>query len=620
MCGICGIITRLPTEKIELLKKMCHVLKHRGPDDEGIFISQDKKTGLGFRRLSIIDVEGGAQPMCNEDKTVWIVFNGEIYNFLQLRRDLKKLGHIFKTRSDTEVLIHLYEEKKEKLLDEINGMFAFAIWDEKEKKLFLARDRLGKKPLSYYMDSEKFVFASEIKAILQDEKIPRVLEKRALGYYFTYAYTPPPLTMFKKIYKLPAGCYLIYKDGRVSIKKYWDPKPEIVNKPERELEQEIFETLADAVRIRLISDVPIGGILSGGIDSSIVVSLMSLCSRERIKTFTINFEEEAFSEAKYARIIAEKFHTDHHELTVKPEAVKILEKLVWHYDEPFGDSSMLPTYYVCKMASQYVKVALSGDGGDESFAGYPRIWEIDRLSKFKNIPQIFQRFFPSILFCFGAFGKKWQRRAKNLTKLFRLPISCSYRQIHTYFTEDLTKQVFPDTFDNVYGFLDSQFDRFENLDVVNRACYTDLTTYLPYDILVKVDIASMANSLEVRCPFLDYRLVELMLKVPGELKYKGGIAKYILKRAFSDIIPSQILSRGKMGFTAPFVHWFGKDLRPLLHDVILSKRAFERGIFNPEGLKNIIKDFLLGQRWLAERIWLLLVFELWNRIYLDRQV
>ncbi|OGL43130.1 MAG: asparagine synthase (glutamine-hydrolyzing) [Candidatus Schekmanbacteria bacterium RBG_16_38_10] len=623
MCGIAGIIYNSGKVEDDLLKRMSSTLKHRGPDDTGSYIARDSTAGLCHARLSIIDLVGGHQPMSSacrqEGRTVWIVFNGEIYNFQELKNGLVKRGHIFKTASDTEVILHLYEEKGVNCLDDISGMFAFAIYDEFSKSLFLARDRLGKKPLSYYYDGNKFIFASEIKAILEDSSVPRRINLNALEHYLTFLYVPPPDSMFDGIMKLPPASYLIFKDDKVEVKQYWQPQIRLTDEPFELRCKKIRDSLTKAVEMRLISDVPLGAFLSGGVDSSLVVGLMSRLTKERVKTFSIGFEEEDYSELNYARIIAKRFNTDHHEFIVKPDAMEVLPKLVWHYDEPFGDSSSLPTYYVSKITSQYVKVALSGDGGDELFAGYNRYKAIKYISHLKKIPPIFLKVLAN---CGGLLEpfrmSRYIERVKRLLRVIETPLSDLYLQMMSFYDDYYKGRIlygYNPTASTCGGFIS---DKFNDADPVSAAEYADILTYLPHDILVKVDRASMANSLEVRCPFLDHEFVGLALTIPSALKLHNGESKYILKSAFSDILPTEIMRRGKMGFGIPLKHWFTNKLNDYLRDVVLSKQALARGYFKPVEVRRLIDEHSHGWVNHSDRLWLLLNLELWHRTFIDR--
>jgi asparagine synthase (glutamine-hydrolysing) len=669
MCGIVGIIDVSSTPEKPLIEKMCKVMSHRGPDGEGYYL--EGPLALGHRRLSIIDLAGGTQPMSNEacpecgrrNGTVWIVFNGEIYNFLELQRVLEGKGHRFKTRSDTEVIIHAYQEYGKECLKYFRGMFAFCIWDSKKKQLFLARDRLGKKPLYYYIDDKKFIFASEIKAILQDEYVKREIDVKALADYFTYHYIPFPETIFKGIYKLPPGHFmnvrivekvrtvrdvqnvqhiqedqdiqtnssmcndrtirtgLASKRLELSIEQYWDIKYEPDSSlSEQEWGEALREKLKEAVRIRLISDVPLGAFLSGGIDSSTVVAFMSMVQNAPVRTFSIGFREEDFSEVKYAREIARKFGTEHQEMMVEPDAMDILPKLAWEFDEPFADSSAIPTYYVSKMARQHVTVILSGDGGDETFAGYRRyLWAKD-MQKYDWIPLPLRSILfgiPAALFPNGVKGKGMLRHLSNgpFERYAGLNTFGEPHYLRNLFSKDVLFNFqkrqngkIPD-----YAIFKQYYDSCNQDDYLTKIQYVDTKTYLAEDILTKVDRASMLCSLETRAPFLDHEVVELAARIPSSLKLKKGETKYILKKCMEGILPNKILYRKKMGFGVPLVHWFKKDLTEYARDILLSKETRERGLFNPPYISSLLTDHQKKGRDLSARIWALLFFEHWCR-------
>lgn len=652
MCGIAGIIDISLRPERSLIEKMCGIMNHRGPDGEGYYIKGP--AALGHRRLSIIDLEGGKQPMCNEDETVWISFNGEIYNFYVLREELIEKGHKFVTRSDTEVIIHAYEEYGEKCLQRFRGMFAFGIWDEKRKKLFIARDRLGKKPVYYYCDDKKFVYASEIKAILQDETIDRTLNTQALIDYLTYHYIPFPETIFKKIHKLPPGHYMTvsvnpvmsinrsnglnWLNGQefseqteqprlkqakleVMIEQYWDIKYE----PDYSLSEEewvevLLEKLNEAVKIRLISDVPLGAFLSGGIDSSTVVALMSMAQDMPVKTFSIGFREEDFSELNYARKVAERFGTEHHEMIVEPDAMDVLPKLAWEFDEPFADASAIPTYYVSMMAREYVTVILSGDGGDETFAGYRRYSWANEMCKYDWLPASVKRIF-GILAALLPDGIKGKGMLRHLSKepFERYAGLNTFDEPH-YIENLLTKDLFEDVLSRRnggrYAYFRQFYDRYADNDYLTKIQYVDTKTYLAEDILTKVDRASMLCSLETRAPLLDHEVIELVARIPSVLKIKGGETKYILKKAMKGILPDDILYRGKMGFGVPLVHWFKKDLTGYAREVLLSSEVKNEGLFNHKYIETMLDHHQKRGRDFSARIWALLFFEHWCRNWL----
>ena len=629
MCGIAGCLHFDSMKGIDrvLLQRMSETLVHRGPDGAGIYLSGP--VGLAHRRLSIIDLESGRQPMSNENGTLWIVFNGEIYNFQELRGELLSKGYRFKTKSDTEVLLHLYEEKGADCLKDLRGMFAFAIWDALKKTLFLARDRVGKKPLYYYADERRFIFGSEIKAILQDPEVRREVNREALHDYLTLGYTPSPGTMFRGIQKLPPAHSLLVQEGRIETRCYWtlrhDPKWQ---GSLAEAEDRLLAELKEAVRIRLVSDVPLGAFLSGGLDSSLVVSLMSELVGKPVKTFTIGFENEDFSEVSFARRVARHLGTEHHEFIVKPDAAAILPKLIWHYNEPFGDSSCIPTYYVAKLAREHVTVALNGDGGDESFAGYDR-YKAGKLS------QILQGT-PPFLLSLGARACGWLARKPGggrrsgflrqqhfLEAMLQYPrLSERYLRWVSYFMEE-KNALYTDDFKAALAsrrtadLFENYFDPRLSLGVVDRLMALDIQTYLPEDLLVKMDVATMANSLEARSPFLDQNVMAFAAGLPEAMKLKGWTGKFILRRLAVKRLPKEIVTRRKMGFAVPIGHWFRTNLRTYLLDTLLDSRSLQRGYFKREAISRVLQEHLEGKEDHSPRVWALLNLELWHRMFID---
>ncbi len=620
MCGIAGILDLERQFNKTDLQAMCDIIRHRGPDGDGYYI--DGAVGLGHRRLRIIDLEGGKQPMSNEDGTVWITFNGEIYNFQVLQKNLIARGHRFHTHSDTETIIHAYEEYGDNCVEYINGMFSFAIWDAKEQRMFIARDRVGKKPFYYYLSDKKFIFSSELKAIIQNKTVPRNIDLTALRDYLLYLYVPPPKTIFKGIFKLPPGHYMVVDNKlNTSIKRYWDLEfnPDYSIK-ESEWIDGLREKLLDAVKIRLISDVPLGAFLSGGIDSSAVVALMSQIMDQPVKTFSIGFEEEKYSELKYARIVAEKFNTNHHEMIVNPDAIELLPELAWEFDEPFADSSAIPTYYVSKMAREHVTVVLSGDGGDETFAGYSRYASAFYYhNRYDKIPGFLRRLVfggASSLMPNGMRGKGLLRHLSETPfKRYRGMITQDEPgYIGGVLSEDVLREIGRDSED---GYFYEFYNKQPDMDYLTKIQYLDTMTYLPEDILVKVDRASMLTSLEARAPLLDHGILEYMAKVPSEYKFRNGEKKYLLKKALDGILPEEILYRKKMGFGVPLVHWFKKDLSEYTSDLLLSKQCIERNLLNRKYIESLLKNHQYRGRDLSAKIWNLLFFENWCRAWLD---
>ena len=660
MCGIVGKYSfkQKPISN-DLLHDMCNVIVHRGPDDEGYYINGN--IGLGMRRLSIIDLQTGNQPIHNESKDIWIVYNGEIYNCLELRAELERKGHKFYTRSDTEVIVHCYEEYGNECVSKLNGMFAFAIWDEKRRRLLLARDRLGIKPLFYTVSDGSLLFASEIKSILQDRTVKREVNLHALHNFLSLNYIPHPDTIFKGIYKLPPG-HLLTCDGkgRVKIREYWDVKFRVgmeglstdsgsglnglrldarrnplnpfkksadSRKSEEEYAEGLRERLKESVRLRLLSDVPLGVLLSGGIDSSSITALMSGLVDEPIKTFSIGFEEKSFNELEYARIVADMYGTDHHEMIVKPNAVELLPKLVWHFDEPFADSSAIPTYLVSKMAREHVKVVLSGEGGDEVFAGYETYAAYRAAELYNKIPRLIRKkLIRPIVHSLPVSTKKVSFDYK--AKIFVDGDVLSPERRHYWwkliFSEDAKKQLYSqeilsgNVFEDSFGEFAKYFDRTDAVDMLNKILYVDTKVYLANDILVKSDRSSMANSLELRVPMLDYKVVEFAASIPPELKLNGFQKKYILKKAMEPLLPKKILYRKKKGFSIPAQSWLRNELKEMVLDVLSPAQLKKTGYFNPDYVNQLLEQHFNLVKDNSRPIWGLLTFMLWHRTFMEQ--
>jgi asparagine synthase (glutamine-hydrolysing) len=625
MCGIAGIVSTAADERIKAatIHRMCQAIVHRGPDEEGLFVKDG--VGFGMRRLSIIDLAGGHQPVFNEDRSVWVVFNGEIYNFPELRGELENRGHRFSTHSDTEVIVHLYEELGADCVKKLRGMFAFALYDERQRKLLLARDRLGKKPLHYALASERLFFGSEIKAILAVAPELADVNNEALVQYMYFGYVPDPLTAFLPIQKLLPGHLLEFEAGRIRVRQYWDLPQYSTHQPgsEEECLEELEYRLAEAVRIRLISDVPLGALLSGGTDSSTVVALMARASSTPVKTFSIGFSHDDFNEAHYARIVAKHFGTEHHELVLEPNVLETVERLTSSLEEPFGDSSMLPTYYVSCMAQEHVTVALSGDGGDEIFAGYDRYGIHLRRQVFQRIPPWVWRFYREEVYPRLPRDMRGKKFSYNVSLPWReryvdgISFVPSFERDVPLWSNEFREMLKGN--DNPENVMYRYFDRAPANDPVSQMLYVDTKTYMVADILTKVDRMSMATSLEVRVPILDHLFVEWVTGLPVEWKLRDGVQKYILRKLAERVgVPREALYRPKQGFALPLVHWTRNELKELIMTVLLEPKTMQRGYFNPAGVRQLLAEHFRGRRDQSQRIWRLLMFELWHRNFLER--
>jgi asparagine synthase (glutamine-hydrolysing) len=626
MCGIAGKLFRDSARPVEigLLERMSAILAHRGPDDLGIH--HEGPVGLVSRRLAIQDLSAaGHQPMSSLDGRLWITYNGEIYNFLLLRDELERAGVRFRSRSDTEVILALYARHGPDCLARLRGMFALAIWDREERTLFLARDRLGKKPLFYYQDADRFVFASEPKAILQDPEVAAEPDHVALHHYLTYGYVPGPWSAFRGVRKLPPAHYLVLRDGQASLHRYWalryTPKR---SEDEPALIEELLARLGEAVRLRLISDVPVGALLSGGLDSSAVVALIRRVTSGPIRTFSIGFDRPDYDETRYAREVAQHLGTEHHELVVKPDAVSGVPRLVWQYNEPFADSSALPSLALCEMARGFVTVALNGDGGDEAFLGYDRYLATAVLDRLDWVPR-------PVRALAGAAGhalppgmaKSLTYRMRRFTDVLTLEPRDRYATWMTCFGSRAKRELYTPALWQELGatdslaLLDAAYEASDATTFVERTAHTDVQLYLPDDLLVKMDIASMANSLEVRSPLLDHEVVEFAATLPLHLKLRGFTQKYLLRRAMRGLLPEAVLRRPKMGFGVPIDHWFRHELREMAYDVLLDARARQRGYFRPETVRRYLDEHVEGRAHHHSRLWSLLMLEQWHRVFID---
>jgi asparagine synthase (glutamine-hydrolysing) len=623
MCGIAGMILAPPgVVDAATIHNMCQTIIHRGPDDEGIYA--EAGVGLGMRRLSIIDLSGGRQPVHNEDKTVWVVFNGEIYNFPEQRKELERSGHHFYTNSDTEVIVHLYEMYGADCVQKLRGMFALAVYDERSKRLLLARDRLGKKPLHYAFDGSRLLFGSEIKALLAVAPELAEVDREALLGYFYFGYIPDPATAFRGIRKLPPGHLLEFADGKVSVRQYWDLPAFGTAEPKSEEEylEEMERHLAEAVRIRLISDVPLGAFLSGGVDSSTVVALMARASSEPVKTFTIGFAPEDFNEARAARLVSQRFNTEHHELVVEPKIGETLQKLSSSLEEPFADSSILPTYYVSCMTRKYVTVALAGDGGDELFGGYDRYAINLRGQGFDRVPSWVGKYYRESIFPWVPAGFHGRRFLFNATLgdrdryLDSISFLSVFGRERCIFSKDFLAEA--DTLASPLLAFQGYFDDAPAKDLVSRLLYLDAKTYLPFDILTKVDRMSMATSLEVRAPILDHVFVEWATRLPSDMKFRQGQGKYLLKKLAARVgVPREVLDRPKQGFALPLVHWMRGELKKELLAILVEPRTLQRGYFDAQAVRDLLDEHWRGRRDRSSEIWMLLMFELWHRNFLE---
>jgi asparagine synthase (glutamine-hydrolysing) len=630
MCGIAGFIDpeRLSNaEHADVIDRMCRVIAHRGPDDQGTHVAGG--VVLGMRRLSIIDLAGGHQPLSGcDERAVTIVFNGEIYNYRELQSELEAHGHRFRTHSDTETIVHAYEQYGEACVERLRGMFAFALWDARAQKLFIARDRAGKKPLYYALTPRgTLVFGSELKSLLEHPEVGRETNPQAIDAYLTLGYVPDPMCVLKGVQKLPPGHQLSFTNGRVALKQYWDFPFEAATESEQQpgaraedYLDELRSLLDEAVRVRLIADVPLGAFLSGGIDSSAIVGLMSRHMAQPVKTFSIGFHEDSFNELKYARLAAKHFGTEHHEFIVTPDICHIVDELAWHFDEPFADSSAVPTYMVSKLAREHVTVALSGDGGDELFAGYTRYATEQRRSGFARLPRAVRRNLMQPLsrrLPHGAWGRNYLHNVSlDATERYLDSVSVfTALNRRSLYTGDFTRQLGGGSlasarFQNYAGHV-------SDADPLSTLLYLDSKTYLPGDILTKVDRMSMAVSLEARAPLLDHKLIEFVTRIPASLKMRGLEGKHIFKRAISDFVPAEILHRPKQGFGVPINQWINVELRGRIRETITEPRARERGYVEPAYITRLLDEHERGRRDHSTQLWSLFMLELWQRAFMD---
>ncbi|MBI3763226.1 MAG: asparagine synthase (glutamine-hydrolyzing) [Chloroflexi bacterium] len=632
MCGICGALSLrgAPLDRATL-EQMTATLLHRGPDDSGVWLRADEygpacvpALGLGNTRLAIIDLSAdGHQPMRDAAGRRWIVYNGEVYNFGALRDELIGRGIPFHSRTDTETILHLYAERGAACLELLRGMFALAIWDEADRTLFLARDRLGKKPLYYYRDDDWLIFGSEIKAILAHPaaRAAKRMNADALPAYLTYGYVPTPDTLFENIHVLPPAHYLTARDGIISVTRYWDAPIAIGHQPPAmsndEWAESLLAKLREAVKLRLVSDVPLGAFLSGGLDSSAIVALMGEAGAGRVKTFAIGFSDEpSFDERPHARRVADFLGCEHHEFVVRAQSVDLVPLLVRHHDQPFGDSSAIPTYLVAKCAREHVTVALTGDGGDELFAGYDRFRAARLAETYRRLPGVVRRA-AEVVAAALPHGTGYRDAARNAARFFRSasqPLPARYLGWVGVMSPEVVAELCGSSFDPAAHF--GEYFRMNGArDPLPALLDVNLRTYLPDDLLVKADRATMAASLEARSPFLDHELVELAARIPPDLKLKGGVGKYILKRALAGRLPPEIIHRRKHGFGVPIGRWFRQGLRDYLTETLLSERAMGRGILRGEAVRALVASHLSGERDYGHALWALLTLEVWQQMY-----
>jgi asparagine synthase (glutamine-hydrolysing) len=628
MCGICGIygFSGLGPEAENITKKMCSVMVHRGPDDEGYY--SDKKVSLGMRRLSIIDLVTGHQPIPNEDKSVWVILNGEIYNFPELREQLIAKGHTFFTKSDTEVIVHLYEEEGENFVSRLNGMFAIALWDKKSNTFYLVRDRLGIKPLHYWQTEDNLVFSSEIKSILQAD-YQRELDFESMSQFFTFEYIPAPETIFKGIKKLLPGHMIVISNEKIKVNSYWDVTHSNASENhdgEESYQENIYLKLKESVKRRLISDVPLGVFLSGGMDSSSITALMSEVAVSKIKTFSIGFKEESFNELGYAKIVADHFQTDHTEFVVESNLVKeLVPRLIEYLDEPLADASIIPTYIISNLSRKYVTVALAGEGGDELFAGYDtyKAYQVARF--YRKVPKFIRNsIVKKVVPFFPASGKRlsFEFKAKKFISGIDYPPEISNFIWWGAYSPSEGKKLFsPDIYEktkkDLFAPITFHLNNCSVDDTVSRLGYLDMKLYLQDDLLVKSDRMSMANSLEIRVPFLDHTFVEYATSIPSSLKLKRLETKHILKKAMAPILPPEILTRKKIGFDIPLGVWIRNELKDFVTDILSPTNLNHHGFFNHAYIENLLKEHFHGEHNHRQLLWPLIIFQFWYDHYME---
>ena len=626
MCGIVGFVNRRGAADREVVEGMNCAIVHRGPDEDGFYVKDN--VALGMRRLSIIDLASGQQPIRNRDGSKWIVYNGEIYNYRELRKGLEERGHQFYTNSDTEAIVHLYDEFGEGCLEHLRGMFAFAIWDERAKSLFLARDRVGKKPILYsHQPNGDLIFGSEFQALLKHPSISREVDYEAIDSYLSYLCVPAPLTAFKSIRKLEPGHWLRWKGGVIETKRYWQPDfSKKIKISEGEAIEETLRIVGEATKMRLISEVPLGAFLSGGVDSSIVVALMARESSQPVKTFSIGFEEQDYSELKYARLVAEHVGAEYNEFTIRPNALEVLPTLVEHYGEPYADPSAIPTYYVSRESRKYVTVALNGDGGDESFVGYERHVAMKYAELYKKLPAPLRR--SLIEPALGAIPAptNFRNRFVRFQRFLRaasMPKAERYFAWLSTFDDEAKRELYTrELASRANGsspiiYLEKNIGTANGKGIIDASLLADLMHYLPNDLLVKVDIASMANSLEARSPLLDHKVIEFAASLPENIKQSGTETKSLLKKVAARLVPRDVIYRQKMGFAVPIKYWLGNELQEFTRDILLSEKARSRGLFNGDVVERLIDEQRRDTKDNSWKIWTLLMLELWFQRFID---
>ena len=627
MCGIVGKIAIRgwgPLDR-EILERMCAALEHRGPDSVGVF--HEENAGLGIRRLRVVDLVTGDQPIFSEDGSVVVVLNGEIYNFRELRERLWGQGHRFATEGDTEVIVHLYEEHGLDCVRHMHGMFAFALWDRRRRRLLIARDRVGKKPLFYSLGASGLCFSSELRSLLEDPDVERVLDPRAVDYFLAYGYVPSPFSIFKAVRKLPPAHTLVFEDGKATTARYWrlDYSRKLKVSDPRELHEPIRQHLRQATRRRMIADVPLGAFLSGGIDSSAVVAAMAEASNDSVKTFSIGFESEAFDELQHARRISERFETDHHEFIIRPDAIEMVPKIVRQYGEPFADASAIPSFYLSQLTRKHVTVALNGDGGDESFGGYTRYVSNRLAARLDHLPATFRRAVAAQAERLGG-GQltSFSNKARRLIDGLALDPALRYERYMSWFDDTRRPRLYTDEFAAFVsrapggGIMIEPWDEASGNDVLDKMLEVDVTTYLPGDLITKIDIATMAYALEARSPLLDHQLMEFAASIPADMKVRGREKKWIFRQALRGWIPDEILDRPKQGFSVPIGEWFRNELRDMVRDVLLDPGALGRGYFRPATVVSMLERQSAGDDAETKPLWALFMLELWHREFIDR--